>query len=282
MTGKIGVLQTGMPVDLNIKANNAQPLVSKLVTANLNADLHVSGTARERLDIAGKVHLNRTLIGIPNSLPPNVAVLDVRRRGKPAPRGARAAIGHRSRRRRCDAPQEFLVQGRGLDAEMGGELHIGGTTDSPPVSGDFDLIPAAGVFRSRATGSASRTGRVSFNGAGLQTKIDPTLDFTAQATVADTTAAVAHHRSCGCPAIRIHEQSGEAAGRNHGAYCCSAGSARSSRALQLAQIGAALASLSGVGGDGGLNPLVKLQKSLGLDRLTLGVGRDHQHRHGYR
>jgi translocation and assembly module TamB len=43
-------------------------------------------------------------------------------------------------------------------------------------------------------------------------------------------------------------------------------------ALQLAQIGAALASLSGVGGDGGLNPLVKLQKSLGLDRLTVGAG----------
>ena len=42
--------------------------------------------------------------------------------------------------------------------------------------------------------------------------------------------------------------------------------------LQLAQIGASLASLSGVGGDSGLNPLVKLQKSLGLDRLTVGSG----------
>jgi translocation and assembly module TamB len=30
--------------------------------------------------------------------------------------------------------------------------------------------------------------------------------------------------------------------------------------------------LSGVGGDGGLNPLVKLQKSLGLDRLTFASG----------
>ena len=43
-------------------------------------------------------------------------------------------------------------------------------------------------------------------------------------------------------------------------------------ALELAQAGAALATLSGVGGDGGINPLVKLQKSLGLDRLTLGSG----------
>ena len=40
-------------------------------------------------------------------------------------------------------------------------------------------------------------------------------------------------------------------------------------AFELAQIGAALATLSGVG-DNGLNPLVKIQKTLGLDRLTVG------------
>ena len=39
-------------------------------------------------------------------------------------------------------------------------------------------------------------------------------------------------------------------------------------ALQAAQIGAALATLSGVGG---VNPLGKLQKVLGLDRLTVGT-----------
>ena len=41
-------------------------------------------------------------------------------------------------------------------------------------------------------------------------------------------------------------------------------------ALQAAQIGYAVASLSGVGG-GGVNPLVKLQRTLGLDRLTVGT-----------
>jgi translocation and assembly module TamB len=41
--------------------------------------------------------------------------------------------------------------------------------------------------------------------------------------------------------------------------------------LQIAQIGAALATISGVGGDGSLNPLTKVQRSLGLDRLTVGA-----------
>ena len=40
-------------------------------------------------------------------------------------------------------------------------------------------------------------------------------------------------------------------------------------ALQIAQIGAAVATLSGVGG-AGANPLMAVQKSLGLDRLAVG------------
>ena len=75
MSGSVGILQKGIPVDLKITARNAQPLVSKLITANLNADLTIKGTARERLDVAGSMHLNRTLIGIPNGMPLNVAVL---------------------------------------------------------------------------------------------------------------------------------------------------------------------------------------------------------------
>src|SRR5208282_4725319 len=88
--------------------------------------------------LAGKVRLNRTVIGIPSGLPPNVAVLDVRRRGKSTVRVPEKPliIGLDVD---VQAPQEILVQGRGLDAEMGGDLHIGGTTDAPLVRGGFDL-----------------------------------------------------------------------------------------------------------------------------------------------
>src|ERR1700753_3282406 len=182
MSGWVGVPQKGIPVDLQITARNAQPLVSKLVTANLNADLTIKGTARERLDVAGTMQLNKTLIGIPNGLPLNVAVLDVRRRGKKPPVvpekplviGLDVAV---------HAPQEIQVEGRGLEARMHGDLKISGTTDAPLVSGGFDLD--RGTF-SLATGRLNFTeGRVSFNGAGLQNKIDPTLDFTAQAVIGE-------------------------------------------------------------------------------------------------
>jgi translocation and assembly module TamB len=268
MSGSMGILQKGIPVDLHITAHNAQPIVSKLVTANLNADIAIKGTARERLDISGSVHLNRTLIGIPNGLPLNVAVLDVRRRGKktvvvpdkPLIIGLDVSV---------KAPQEFLVQGRGLDAEMGGDLQIGGTTDSPFVTGGFDL--QRGTF-SLATGRLSfSAGRVSFNGAGLKNRIDPTLDFTAQAAVGDTTAIMHITGLADAPLFDFTSNPPRPQDEIMALLLFGAPTQQLTP-LQLAQVGAALASVSGVGGNGSLNPLVKIQKSLGLDRLAIGAG----------
>jgi translocation and assembly module TamB len=207
------------------------------------------------------------LIGIPNSLPPNVAVLDVRRRGKPVPvREKQLVIGLDVK---VQAPQEFLVQGRGLDAEMSGELHVGGTTDSPLVSGGFDL--QRGNFALSGNKLSFSAGRVSFNGAGLKNKIDPTLDFTAQTTITDTTATLHITGFADAPQFEFTSSPGKPQDEIMALLLFGAPATQLS-ALQLAQVGAALASLSGVGGDGSLNPLVKLQKSLGLDRLSVGAG----------
>jgi translocation and assembly module TamB len=268
MSGSVGVLQKGIPVDLQITARNAQPLVSKLITSNLNADLTIKGTARERLDVAGSMHLNRTLIGIPNGLPLNVAVLDVRRRGtkvppvreKPLVIGLNVAI---------QAPDEVLVQGRGLDARMRGDLQIGGTTDSPFVTGGFNL--ERGTF-SLATGRLNFTdGSVSFNGAGLQNKIDPTLDFTASAVIGDTTATMHITGLADAPVFDFSSSPSKPQDEIMALLLFGAPTQQLTP-LQLAQVGAALASMSGVGGSNSLNPLVKIQKSLGLDRLSIGAG----------
>ena len=37
-----------------------------------------------------------------------------------------------------DAPRAIFVRGRGLDAELGGSLHVGGTSNDPAISGGFD------------------------------------------------------------------------------------------------------------------------------------------------
>ena len=268
MTGTVGVLQKGIPLDVTIKAVNAEPVVSKLVTANIDANLHLVGTALERLDLSGTVHFHRTLIGVPNSLPPNVAVLDVRRRDQKSPIvvdrplliGLSVAI---------EAPQEILVQGRGLDAEVGGDLHVSGTNLAPVVSGELGL--RRGTFALASSRLTFTSGSVAFNGADLRNKIDPTLDFTAQRSVGDITAFLKISGPVDAPKFEF-TSSPPMQQDDIMARLLFGVPAANLSGLQVAQIGAALASLSGVGGDSALNPLVKIQKSLGLDRLTVGAG----------
>jgi len=266
MSGTFGILQPGMPLDLKITAKNAQPIASSIVTANLDADVQVKGKARDRIDVAGTIHVNRATIGIPNSLPPDVAVLDVRRRGQAAPEaaGKELVIGIDVA---IQAPQEILVQGRGLDAELGGEIRLSGTSAAPLASGGFDL--QRGSFTLVGNKLNFTQGRVSFDGAGLRKKIDPTLDFTAQTTLADSTATLRITGLADAP--RFEFSSTPALPQDEiMARLLFGENAAQLTALQAAQIGYALATLSGVGSSGS-NPLVKLQKSLGLDRLSVGA-----------
>lgn len=278
MSGSIGVMQPGIPVDLEVTAAKAQPIASNILTANLNADIHITGQAREHLTVAGTIHVNRATIGIPDTLPPNVAVLDVRRRGqavrargKPLPIDLDISI---------KAPRDVVVQGRGLDAELGGDnLHIGGTASAPVITGGLYL--QRGTFTigsSQLTLQTSSSPNVGFDGTGLKKSIDPTLDFTATTTVQSTNAGalagtqVTLHITGYADSPKI-ELTSTPSGQSQDelmALLLFGQPASQLSALQLAQVSYALATLSGIGGSGGSNPLTRIQKTLGLDRLAVG------------
>jgi translocation and assembly module TamB len=267
VSGTIGVLEPKLPVDLLFTASNAQPITSDLLTTNINASVKLTGNLRERADLKGTLDLHRTVIGIPNAFPPDVAVLDVRRPGQaqPAAPEQKLVVGLDLDLR---APREILVQGRGLNAELGGELHILGTTDDPRVAGSFDML--RGTFALASTQLTFTDGRVSFNGAGLHNQIDPSLDFTAQATAANATTTLHITGLATAPQFTLSSTpplpEDEILAR-----LLFGESASQLSALQIGQIGVALATLSGVGG-GGPNPLAKVQRALGLDRLSVGSG----------
>jgi len=267
VAGTIGALQPGVPVDIHVTGKNAQPIASNIVTANLDTDLRISGTARKQLEVAGRLHINRANIEIPSSLPPNVAVLDVRRPGQAAPPPRKETPLVIGLNITVDAPREILVKGRGLDAELGGRLRIQGTTASPMVSGSFEL--QRGTFSLASSRLTFSSGSVTFNGAGLRKKIDPTLDFTAQSTAAEVTVTLRVTGFADAPKIQL-SSTPELPQDEILARLLFGTSASQLTALQVVQIGAALASLGG--GGGGLNPLAKIQKSLGLDRLSIGGG----------
>ncbi|HEY4210578.1 MAG TPA: translocation/assembly module TamB domain-containing protein [Steroidobacteraceae bacterium] len=267
VTGTASVLDPGIPVDIELKAKNAQPITNAILTANIDSDIHVSGKAREHLDVKGTVHVNRADVGIPSGFPPNVAVLDVRRPGQaaPAPPEKPLVIGLDIR---VQAPRQILVKGRGLDAELGGELRVRDTTDSPRVTGGFEL--QRGTFEIASSRLNFSSGSVTFNGAGLKRNIDPTLDFTAQASVSEGTATVRITGFADSPKIEL-SSSPDMPQDEILARLLFGVPAAQLTALQVVQIGAALAKLTGGGGDS-LNPLAKIQKTLGLDRLSVSGG----------
>jgi translocation and assembly module TamB len=263
MTGSIGILQPGIPVDIKVTAASAQPITSNILTANLNADIHISGKARERLSIAGSIRVNRAVIGIPDSLPPEVAVLDVRRRGKPVQAAVKQTVIALDVS--INAPRQVLVQGRGLDAELGGSLQISGTTAAPQVSGGFQLQRGSFTIASSKLNFDSSS-QIGFDGTGLRNKIDPWLDFTAT----NNSATLHITGYADAPKFDFTSTTGQSPDEIMSQLLFGVAPSQLS-ALQLAEVGAALATLSGVGGSGG-NPLTKLQKSLGLDRLSVGAG----------
>jgi translocation and assembly module TamB len=269
VTGTIDMLEPGMPVDLNLTARHAQPIVSDILTANLDADVKVTGSLTQEGTVSGTIHVNRAEVGVPSGMPQDVAVIDVRRRGEAPPPARRRVMV--SLDLLLDAPRQILIKGRGLDAELGGSVRFSGTSEAPAVSGGFEVI--RGSFSLANALFKFTAGRVTFNGEGLKKGLDPSLDFTAEASVPGITAIVRITGLADSPQFELSSIP-ELPQDEILARMLFSRSTASLSAGQLVQVGAAFATLTGMGGSGGgLNPLGTVQKRLGLDRLTVaGTG----------
>ncbi|HEX8756021.1 MAG TPA: translocation/assembly module TamB domain-containing protein, partial [Steroidobacteraceae bacterium] len=276
-SGTVGVLQPGMPVEISLSARHIQPITNDILTANLDTHMKVAGTLRKRLDITGEVHVNKASITIPNGFPPSVQTLDVIRPGQ-APRPVAAVtpklvIGLDIT---LNAPDAIFVQGRGLDAQLGGQLKVTGTSDDPQVSGGFRMI--RGAFSLAGTNLKFTSGKVSFNGQGLKGRIDPSLDFVAQSSVmytAPTTVTLSVTGFADAPKISLSSTPPLPQDDLLGLLLFGKPASQLST-VQLAETGAALASLSGIGPGGGSgggskwNPLTWIKKAFGLNTLSVG------------
>jgi translocation and assembly module TamB len=274
--GTVGVLQPGMPMHISLTAHRIQPITNDIMTANLDTNMTVAGTLRRRLDVTGTIHVNRASIIIPNGLPPSVQTLDVVRAGQapqPVSAASRLVIGLGIT---LDAPDAIFVQGRGLDAQLGGRLKVTGTSDDPKVSGGFRMI--RGTFSLAGTNLNFSTGKVSFNGQGLKGRIDPSLDFIAQSSVMyNGPTTVTLHITGFADAPKIALSSTPSLPQDDLLGLLLFGKPASQlTAIQLAETGAALASLSGIGPGGGggggskWNPLTWIKKAFGLNTLSVG------------
>ena len=267
-SGSVGVLAPGLPVDLTIMLRKARPLASDRLSADLDADLTLRGQATGALQAAGRIVVQRAEIRIPERLPVTIAVLDVRRPGQkpPAPPAAGGSVIGLDLT--INAPRAIFVRGRGVDAELSGELRVKGSSVAPQVGGGFEM--RRGTISVAGTTLTFTRGRVGFDGTGVTGKIDPTLDFVADSTAGTVTATLGIGGYASAPKITLSSVP-ELPQDEVLAYLLFKRSAKDLGPFQLAEIAAAVASLTGVGG-GASNPLESVRKGLGLDRLSVGGG----------
>jgi translocation and assembly module TamB len=193
-----------------------------------------------------------------------VAVLDVRRPGQQVAPERSSSIPI-NLNFAVDAPRAVFVRGRGLNAEVGGALHVGGTSDEPNISGGFDL--RSGTINLAGTTLTFTSGRLSFNGTGVKKQIDPTLDFTATSTASGVSSTLNIGGYADSPVITL-SSTPEMAQDEILSRLLFGVSVTQLTTLQIAQIAAALASMTGIGG-GGFNPINAVQRRLRLDRLAI-------------
>jgi translocation and assembly module TamB len=262
-SGSIDLAAPNMPVDMIVEMKDARPIASDLVTANLSGNLKLTGHIRTLTTLSGQVQVTGGEINLPENFPPEVAVLNVRRRGQPplppAP-GGRMALDIAMR-----TTGPIFVRGHGMEADMGGSIRVGGTTAAPVISGGFRMN--RGSYSVAGQPLNFTTGRIRFDGVGVRGRLDPTLDFAAQTVSSGVTATLAVGGYASAPKITL-SSSPPLPQDEVVAHLLFQQSVKQLTPLQLASIAQAVAAMGGIGG--GFNPLGTVRRTLGLDRLSMG------------
>jgi translocation and assembly module TamB len=268
--------QAGFPGSLRITARRAELVASDIVDATTNLDLTLEGPLTRTPRIAGRVDLVTMNVAVPDRLPATIQPLPGTRHIAPPPRvGAILAAERREQAQRAkarpfdatldlviSAPNRIFVRGRGLDAELGGDLRLTGTSRDPVAIGAFEL--RRGRFTILGQRLDFTRGRLDFTGG-----LAPDLDFVAETSTTGITARVAISGPASQPDFELTSDpplpQDEVLSRL--LFQKASGSLSGFQALQLAEAVAQLA-----GGGSGPDAFERTRRALGVDSLDITAG----------
>jgi len=161
------------------------------------------------------------------------------------------------------AENRIFVRGRGLDAELGGQLRLTGTTAEVIPQGRFELI------RGRLDILGKRLS-LQEGSARLQGNLIPTLRLVARTTSDDTILFVIVEGAADAPEIRFASEP-ELPSDEVLALLLFGRGVSTISALQAVQLASAVATLAG---RGGLGIVERLRQSTGFDDLDLTTDAD--------
>jgi translocation and assembly module TamB len=267
-------LQAPFVTDVELQLGNVRITDLQLYETNVNGALRLSGSIPANLSVVGRLVLDRTEIRVPSTgigafgeipkivhLNESAAVrrtrsyaglLDI---GSAAGFGGGAAIGLDVQ---IAAENRIFVRGRGLDAELGGQLRLTGTTADVVPQGQFGLIRGRlDILGKRMT--------LEEGSAQLQGDLIPTLRLVARTTNDDTVLFVIVEGPADAPEIRFVSEP-ELPEDEVLARLLFGRDVTSISALQAVQLASAVATLAG---RGGIGIVARLRQITGFDDLDL-------------
>ncbi|MCC1492875.1 translocation/assembly module TamB domain-containing protein [Cognatishimia sp. F0-27] len=268
-------LDAPFSADLVAAFQNARLRDDSLYDTTANGRVTVTGPLTGGARIGGTVSLETLELRIPQG-GPNFAILEgVEHRSMPEDvRLTLVFAGLREQGTQApapdfpidvlvNAPNRIFVRGRGLDAELGGQLRLTGSTNDLVPVGQFNLI----------RGRIDLLGRrvvLTEGGVSLRGSFDPYITFTAATDVDETEISIRLEGFASEPDL-IVTSSPELPEDEVISLFLFGRSIQEISALQAVQLAAAVNTLSG---RGGLGITGQLREGLGVDDLDIGTDAD--------
>ncbi|MEM6847294.1 MAG: translocation/assembly module TamB domain-containing protein [Pseudomonadota bacterium] len=273
-SGRIG-LGSGQPVDLTLRFDNTRYADGRLVAVTFDGTQRVTGSLSAP-KISGRIDIQRAEITVPETLPGTGTLINLKHMGLPVDvaetlRRARAGpyaeqpdegtsrAGGPTLDVTISAPARVFIRGRGIDAEVGGQLVVRGPVHDVQPVGRFELI----------RGRLSMLGqRIEFTEGSVTLfgDLDPEIRLVAEKRRTDVIVSIIVAGLASNPTVTV--ESTPALPQDEAlAQLLFGRSINDLSPFQLAQLAASVAELAGSGGGPGL--LDQLRVFAGLDDLEI-------------
>ena len=261
----------GFPGSIRLTGRHAQVVANDTVAATADMALNISGPLGQKPKVDGRITIVSMDITVPDRFNSVAAPIPGTKHLNPTPT-ARARLAELARARTArartplfdatlalivSAPNRIFIHGRGINAEVAGDLNVAGSARDPQVTGGFDLL--RGSLSLLGKRLVFTRGIVRFHG-----DVTPDLDLVAETSAGDVTARVEVTGPASQPTFAITSMPSlpEDEILSRVLFQRSSGSLSPFQALELAN---AAASLSGRG-----DAFENLRRSLGFNSLNIG------------
>jgi len=274
--GWVEPLGENIPAELRLTARNARPVQSELGEAVMSADLLLRGPLLADGSLSGRVDISRAEIRIPEQFGGNIPTLGEVREIGPLPEGRPARTPAETAATTTApagpplaldltiaAPRAIFVRGRGLEAELSGNLRVRGTLTDPEVAGAFNL--RRGSFDLAGRNLNLQRGAARFDTGTLM----PSLDFLATSRTRTHTITLAIMGTPDAPVLTVGAQPDLPQDEALARLLFDRELTRLSP-FEIASLTQAVAQLAGIMPAGG-GVTGRIREALGLDRLSAGA-----------